>query len=73
VDDEIGLALLERDEFIKPRTTLEGLGSLKVAFAELGAMGFDASPWPATRRSSGSSTCTLPATPRASSTAPRRC
>jgi acetyl-CoA C-acetyltransferase len=42
VDDEIGLALLERDEFIKPRTTLEGLGSLKVAFAELGAMGFDA-------------------------------
>ncbi len=42
VDDEIGLALLERDEFIKPRTTLEGLGQLKVAFAELGAMGFDA-------------------------------
>ena len=42
VDDEIGIALLERDEFIKPRTTLEGLGSLKVAFAELGAMGFDA-------------------------------
>ena len=42
VDDEIGLALLERDEFIKPRTTLEGLASLKVAFAELGAMGFDA-------------------------------
>ena len=42
VDDEIGLAILERDEFIKPRTTLEGLGALKVAFAELGAMGFDA-------------------------------
>ncbi|MEO8922608.1 MAG: acetyl-CoA C-acetyltransferase [Caldimonas sp.] len=42
VDDEIGLVVLERDEFIKPRTTLEGLGSLKVAFAELGAMGFDA-------------------------------
>ena len=42
VDDEIGLAILERDEFIKPRTTLEGLGSLKIAFAELGAMGFDA-------------------------------
>ncbi len=42
VDDEIGLAILERDEFIKPRTTLEGLASLKVAFAELGAMGFDA-------------------------------
>ena len=42
VDDEIGLAILERDEFIKPRTTLEGLGSLKIAFAELGAMGIDA-------------------------------
>ena len=42
VRDEIGLAVLERDEFIKPRTTLEGLASLKGAFAELGAMGFDA-------------------------------
>ena len=42
VDDEIGLAILERDEFIKPRTTLEGLGSLKLAFDGLGAMGFDA-------------------------------
>jgi acetyl-CoA C-acetyltransferase len=42
VDDSIGLSVLERDEFIKPRTTLEGLGSLKLAFGELGAMGFDA-------------------------------
>jgi acetyl-CoA C-acetyltransferase len=42
VEDEIGLTVLERDEFIKPRTTLEGLGQLKVAFEELGAMGFDA-------------------------------
>jgi acetyl-CoA C-acetyltransferase len=42
VDDSIGLPVLERDEFIKPRTTLEGLGSLKLAFGELGAMGFDA-------------------------------
>ncbi len=42
VDDTIGLAVLERDEFIKPRTTLEGLGSLKLAFDALGAMGFDA-------------------------------
>ncbi|MEO6407962.1 MAG: acetyl-CoA C-acetyltransferase [Burkholderiaceae bacterium] len=42
VDDAIGLPILERDEFIKPRTTLDGLASLKVAFAELGAMGFDA-------------------------------
>ena len=42
VDDSIGLAVLERDEFIKQRTTLEGLGSLKLAFDALGAMGFDA-------------------------------
>ena len=42
VDDTIGLPVLARDEFIKPRTTLEGLGALKVAFGELGAMGFDA-------------------------------
>ncbi|MEO6030874.1 MAG: acetyl-CoA C-acetyltransferase [Burkholderiaceae bacterium] len=42
VEDAMGLAVLERDEFIKPRSTLEGLGALKPAFAELGAMGFDA-------------------------------
>ena len=42
VEDEIGLPVLERDEFIKPRTTLEGLSQLKVAFGDLGAMGFDA-------------------------------
>ncbi|MFT3954876.1 MAG: acetyl-CoA C-acetyltransferase [Piscinibacter sp.] len=42
VSDDIGLPVLERDEFIKPRTTLEGLGQLKTAFTELGAMGFDA-------------------------------
>jgi acetyl-CoA C-acetyltransferase len=42
VQDAIGLTILERDEFIKPRTTLEGLGALKLAFGELGAIGFDA-------------------------------
>ncbi|MEO8808562.1 MAG: acetyl-CoA C-acetyltransferase [Burkholderiaceae bacterium] len=42
VTDSIGLPVLERDEFIKPRTTLEGLASLKLAFGELGGMGFDA-------------------------------
>ena len=42
VEDDIGLAVLERDEFIKPRTTLEGLSHLKLAFDGLGAMGFDA-------------------------------
>jgi acetyl-CoA C-acetyltransferase len=42
VFDEIGLAVLERDEFIKPRTTLEGLGALKASFADMGKLGFDA-------------------------------
>ena len=36
------MAVLERDEFIKPRTTLEGLAALKASFAEMGKMGFDA-------------------------------
>ena len=40
--DEIGMQVLERDEFIKPRTTLEGLAALKASFAEMGKMGFDA-------------------------------
>ncbi len=40
--DEIGLPVLERDEFIKPRTTLEALGALKPSFADMGKMGFDA-------------------------------
>ena len=42
VMDEIGLPVLERDEFIKPRTTLEGLGALKASFVDMGKMGFDA-------------------------------
>jgi acetyl-CoA C-acetyltransferase len=42
VRDAIGLPILERDEFIKPHTTMEGLAALKLSFAELGAMGFDA-------------------------------
>ena len=42
VTDSMGLPILERDEFIKPRTTLEGLASLKLAFDALGELGFDA-------------------------------
>jgi len=42
VRDAIGVAVLENDEFIKPHTTLAGLGSLKSSFADIGAMGFDA-------------------------------
>ena len=41
VHDTMGNVILGRDEFIKPNTTLEGLGSLKSAFEQLGAMGFD--------------------------------
>jgi acetyl-CoA C-acetyltransferase len=43
VRDRNGLAVLERDEFIRPQTTLEGLGELKPSFATIGEMGgFDA-------------------------------
>jgi len=41
VHDAMGNVILGRDEFIKPNTTLEGLGSLKSAFEQMGAMGFD--------------------------------
>jgi len=42
VKDALGQIILERDEFIKPHTTMEGLAGLKAAFEQLGAMGFDA-------------------------------
>jgi len=43
VQDFIGLTLLERDETIRPETTLEGLSALKPAFAEMGRKyGYDA-------------------------------
>ncbi len=41
VMDSLGQTILGQDEFIKPHTTLEGLASLKPAFEQLGAMGFD--------------------------------
>ncbi|NMM89707.1 acetyl-CoA acetyltransferase [Rhodococcus sp. SRB_17] len=42
VRDFLGQTILAEDEFIKPHTTLEGLGALKPSFEQLGAMGFDA-------------------------------
>ena len=42
VKDWLGQTILDEDEFIKPRTTMEGLASLKPAFDQMGAMGFDA-------------------------------
>jgi acetyl-CoA C-acetyltransferase len=41
VKDINGVTVLERDDFIKPNTTLEGLASLKPSFAMMGSMGFD--------------------------------
>ena len=41
VKDFLGQVILAQDEFIKPQTTLEGLGSLKPAFEQMGCMGFD--------------------------------
>ena len=38
----VAQTILDQDEFIKPRTTMEGLASLKPAFEQMGAMGFDA-------------------------------
>ena len=36
-----GLTVLERDDFIKPDTTLEGLGGLRASFEMMGQFGFD--------------------------------
>ena len=41
VKDALGLVILDADEFIKPQTTLQGLGGLKPAFEQMGGMGFD--------------------------------
>lgn len=42
VKDRNGITLLDHDEFIRPNTTLEGLGKIKPAFERLGASGLDA-------------------------------
>jgi acetyl-CoA C-acetyltransferase len=41
VVDEIGMPLLERDEAIRPGTTVESLGKLPAVFTRLGEMGFN--------------------------------
>lgn len=41
VVDQNGVTILQRDEFIKPNTTVEILSGLKPSFAKLGAMGAD--------------------------------
>jgi len=41
VKDLNGVTILERDDFIKPESTMEGLGGLRASFAEMGKYGFD--------------------------------
>jgi acetyl-CoA C-acetyltransferase len=41
VRDDLGLIILDRDETVRPETSLEGLGALKPSFEKMGAMGFD--------------------------------
>ena len=41
VKDRNGLIILAKDDFIKPNSTMEGLGNLKASFEAMGAVGFD--------------------------------
>ncbi len=41
IKDQNGLLILDQDELIRPRSTVEMLAELKPAFAQMGAMGFD--------------------------------
>ena len=41
VKDSNGLPILERDDFIKPHTTMEGLAGLRASFESMGPFGFD--------------------------------
>lgn len=41
VRDQNGLTILERDQLVRPDTSLEGLAQLKPSFAGLGELGFD--------------------------------
>ena len=40
--DELGITILDRDEGLRPGTTVESLGALKPAFEMMGSMGLDA-------------------------------
>ena len=40
--DELGITLLDRDEGVRPGTTVDSLGALKPAFEMMGSMGLDA-------------------------------
>lgn len=42
IKDQAGVTILDKDEFIKPTTTAEGLAKLNPSFEIMGGMGFDA-------------------------------
>ncbi|WP_173911448.1 acetyl-CoA C-acetyltransferase [Acinetobacter sp. Marseille-Q1618] len=42
IKDKAGVTILDKDEFIKPTTTAEGLAKLNPSFEMMGGMGFDA-------------------------------
>lgn len=42
VTDQNGITILDYDEFMRPNTTLESLGTLQPSFQMMGEMGFDA-------------------------------
>lgn len=39
--DKNGIVILDHDDFIKPESTMEGLGGLRASFEEMGKYGFD--------------------------------
>ena len=41
IKDDLGQIILDRDEHMRPETTMQSLAALKPAFAEFGALGFD--------------------------------
>ncbi|WP_417320372.1 acetyl-CoA C-acetyltransferase [Emcibacter sp.] len=41
VKDQLGLTLLDRDEYMRPDTTIEDLAGLKASFIDMGEIGFD--------------------------------
>jgi acetyl-CoA C-acetyltransferase len=42
VMDSNGFSILQHDDFIKPQSSMEGLGALRASFEQMGSMGFDA-------------------------------
>jgi len=40
--DSNGFSILQHDDFIKPQSSMEGLGALRASFEQMGSMGFDA-------------------------------